>query len=203
MPVHSNDHTTPNLSLDSAPPFSPEGNASTEENTPTRNPRKREGFWGLSWTGVAALCLMVMMQLVACGSTDANGEGDTPPEDPPTEEPPASLFAVSPSEISYGEVDTEAEAEAVFTITNSGDAALEGTIQVNEGSEHFQASDTGSYEVAAGSDLEVTVTFAPAEEAELSGALRITHNADNAASPSAVTLAGVGVVELADPPARP
>ena len=197
MPFHSNDHTTPNLSLDSAPPFSPEENASTEENTPTRNTRKRGGFWGLSWIGVAALCLMVMMQLVACGSTDANDD------DPPTEEPPAPSFAVSPSEISYGEVDTEAEAEAVFTITNSGDAALEGTIQVNEGSEHFQASDTGSYEIAAGSDLEVTVIFAPAEEAELSGVLRITHNADNAASPSVVTLAGVGVVELADPPARP
>ena len=203
MPVHSNDHTTPDLSSenpspDSAPPFPPEGNAPTDENTPTRNPRKRGGFWGLSWIGVAALCLMVMMQLAACGSTDANDE-----EDPPSEDPPTPSFAVSPSEISYGEVDTEAEAEATFTITNGGDATLEGTIQVDEGSEHFRASDTGSYEVTAGSSLEVTVTFAPAEEAELSGALRIAHNADNTESPSIITLEGVGIVELADPPARP
>ena len=201
MPVRSNDHTTPDLSpnlssenpsLDSPASFFAEGNA------PTRNPRERRGFWGLSWIGAAALCLLVVTQLAACGSTDANGEGDTPPE-----ELSAPLFAVSPSEISYGDVDTEAEAEATFTITNGGDATLEGTIQVDEGSEHFHASDTGSYEVPAGSSLEVTVTFAPAEEAELSGALRIAHNADNTESPSIITLKGAGVVELADPPARP
>ena len=150
------------------------------------------------WTQIAVLCLAITVQLAACGSTDANDGEDPPPEDPP--EP---SFAVSPSEISYGEVDTEDQAEAVFTITNSGDAALEGRIEVEEGSDHFSASDTGSYEAAAGSDLEVTVTFAPQEEAELSGALRVTHNADNVGSPARVTLEGTGIVDLADPPGRP
>ena len=49
------------------------------------------------------------------------------------------------------------------------------------------------------SDLEVTVTFAPQEEAGLSGAFQITHNADNAASPARVTLEGTEIVDLADP----
>ena len=53
------------------------------------------------------------------------------------------------------------------------------------------------------SDLEVTVTFAPQEEAELSGALRVTHNADNAEGTVRVTLEGTGIVDLADPPGRP
>lgn len=151
----------------------------------------------LSWISTVVLCLALMMQLAACGSTDANDD-DGPPEDPP-----APSFAVSPSELSYGEVDTEEEAEATFTITNSGDAALEGRVEVEEGSDHFSTSDTGSYEVAAGSNLEVTVTFTPQEETELSGALQITHNADNVASPSRVTLEGTGIVDLADPPGRP
>jgi len=147
---------------------------------------------------VAVLCLTITVQLAACGSTDANDEGDIPPEPPP--EP---SFAVSPSEISYGEVDTEEEAEAVFTITNSGEAALEGRVEIEEGSDHFRTSDTGSYEVSAGSDLEVTVTFAPQEEAEFSGTLLVTHNAGNAESPSKLTLKGTGIVDLADPPERP
>ena len=146
---------------------------------------------------VAALCLALMVQVVACDSNGSNGD-DVPPEDPP--EP---SFAVSPSEISYGEVDTEAEATETLTITNSGDALLEGTIEIDAGGAHFRASETGSYEVAAGSSLEVTVTFAPENEAELDGTLTITHNAENTGSPSAVALAGTGIVDLADPPARP
>ena len=151
-----------------------------------------------SWMATALLSLMLAVTLTACGSTDANGETEDPPEDPP-----APSFAVSPSELSYGEVDTEASEEAVITISNSGDATLEGTIDVDEGSEHFSASETGSYEVAAGSSLEVSVTFAPGEEADLEGTLAITHNADTPGSPTAVALSGTGIVELADPPARP
>ena len=151
-----------------------------------------------SWIATALLGLMLAATLTACGSTDANDENDDPPEDPP-----APAFAVSPSELSYGEVDTEEAEEEVITISNSGDAALEGTIDVDAGSDHFSASQTGSYEVAAGSSLEVTVTFAPGEEADLEGALTITHNADTPESPTTVALSGTGIVEIADPPARP
>ena len=142
-----------------------------------------------SWIATALLGLMLAATLTACGSTDAN------------DEKPA--FAVSPSELSYGEVDTEEAEEEVITISNSGDAALEGTIDVDAGSDHFSASQTGSYEVAAGSSLEVTVTFAPGEEADLEGALTITHNTDTPESPTTVALSGTGIVEIADPPERP
>jgi len=142
-----------------------------------------------SWIATALLGLMLAVTLTACGSTDANDEN------------PA--FAVSPSELFYGEVDTEEAEEAVITISNSGDAALEGTIDVDAGSDHFSASQTGSYEVAAGSSLEVTVTFAPGEEANLDGALAITHNADAPGSPATVALSGTGIVDIADPPERP
>ena len=54
--------------------------------------------------------------------------------------------------------------------------------------------------MTAGSDFEVTVTFAPQEEDELSGAIEVTYNADNTESPSRVTLDGTGIVDLADPP---
>lgn len=146
-------------------------------------------FSVVSWMATALLGLMLAATLTACGSTDANDE--------------RPAFSVSPSELSYGEVDTEETEETVITISNSGDAALEGTIDVDAGSDHFSASQTGSYEVAAGSSLEVTVTFAPGEEADLEGALTITHNADTPESPTTVALSGTGIVEIADPPERP
>jgi len=145
-----------------------------------------------SWLATIVLGLLLMGTITACGSTDAN-------DDPP----PEAVFAVNPGSIDYGDVDTEASDEAVVTITNDGDAALEGTVELTSGGAHFSASETGSYEVAAGSSLEVTVTFTPSEEAELAGTLSITHNAENTSSPAEVSLSGTGIVELADPPDRP
>jgi hypothetical protein len=149
----------------------------------------------------ALLFLMLAATLTACGSTDAN-DNDDDPDDPPGTSP-APSFAVSPGAIDYGEVDTEASQDAVITITNSGDAALEGRIEVESGSNHFNTPDAGSYEIGAGSSLEVTVTFAPSAEADLEGRLSITHNAENTSSPAVVSLTGTGIVEIADPPARP
>ena len=143
-----------------------------------------------SLTAVALLCTVIAVQLAACGSTDANDEA-------------GPSLEVSPSELGYGEIDTEAEVEAVITITNNGDATLEGTIDVDEGSDYFSISSTGRYDVAAESSLEVTVTFEPKDEAELDGTLSITHNAENANSPLSVPLSGTGIVDLADPPGRP
>ena len=55
-----------------------------------------------SLTAVALLCMVIAVQLAACGSTDANDEA-------------GPSLEVSPSELGYGEVDTEAE--AVITIS--------------------------------------------------------------------------------------
>ncbi|MES3630949.1 MAG: choice-of-anchor D domain-containing protein [Longimonas sp.] len=152
------------------------------------------------WIATAVLGLLLIGTVTACGSTDANDEnGDPPPEEPA----PEAVFAVDPGSIDYGDVDTEETEEAVITITNDGDATLEGDIDIEDGAAHFSASETGSYEVTAGSSLEVTVTFAPEDEEELEGMLSITHNADNTSSPAEVSLSGTGIVELADPPDRP
>ena len=153
-----------------------------------------------TWIATVVLGLLLMGMVTACGSTDANDENGGPP---PEEPAPEAVFAVDPGSIDYGDVDTEATEEAVVTITNDGDAALEVAIDMEDGEAHFSASETGSYEVAAGSSLEVTVTFAPEDEAELEGTLSITHNAGNATSPAEVALSGTGIVELADPPDRP
>ncbi len=148
------------------------------------------------WIATAVLGLLLIGTVTACDSTtDANGENGDPPSE--------AVFAVDPGSIDYGDVDTEEAAEEVVTITNDGGATLEGNINVEDGAAHFSASETGSYEVSAGSSLEVTVTFAPEEEAELEGMLSITHNAGNVSSPAEVSLSGTGIVELADPPDRP
>ena len=154
-----------------------------------------------SWMATALLFLMLAATVTACGSTDAN-DNDDDPDDPPGTSPAPSL-AVSPGALDYGEVDTEASQDAVITIANNGDAALEGRIEVESGSSYFTTPDTGSYEIGAESSLEVTVTFAPSAEADLEGRLSITHNAENTSSPAVVSLTGTGIVEIADPPARP
>lgn len=151
-----------------------------------------------SWLAVALFFLTLATGVAGCGSTDAN-EG----EDDPPETSPSPSFAVSPGNVSYGDVDTENSEEAVVTITNNGDVVLEGRIEIASGADHFSTSESGNYDVASGSTQEVTVTFSPNAEGDLNGSLSITHNAENTSSPAVVSLSGRGIVELADPPNRP
>ena len=108
--------------------------------------------------------------------------------------PPSPVIDLSGVEFKFAQVQIDDSASKILTISNKGEGDLEATLAVS-GDDVFTV-DPASITVVAGEKGEVTVTFAPVAEKEYSGTITITSN-DPANPEKTVTVAGVGVVEVA------
>ena len=101
----------------------------------------------------------------------------------------APIFSLSTNEIDFEEIGIDGETTTeVFTISNLGNAALTGTIDVTE---DFTISAT-SFDIPAGENVEVEVTFAPTELIEYTGTVSISSN-DTTNPEATINLIGEGV----------
>ena len=99
----------------------------------------------------------------------------------------APIFSVNVTEIDFGEIAPNETATETFTISNLGNAELNGTIDVTE---DFEIS-VSEYSLAIGENIEVTVSFTPEAAGEYTGSVAITSNDTN--NPEAtITLSGTG-----------
>ena len=114
-----------------------------------------------------------------------NGEG--------TEQVDVNII-VSPSTLSFGQVEINQSSDQNVTITNSSSStgSLSGSITIT-GSSYSIYSGGGSYSLSAGQSKTVTVRFSPTSTGSKSGTLSISHNATNVSSPSTVSLNGEGI----------
>ncbi|MGB5237986.1 MAG: choice-of-anchor D domain-containing protein, partial [Flavobacteriaceae bacterium] len=104
-----------------------------------------------------------------------------------------SEIAVSDEVLLFNDVFVGAERSRTLTITNNGLALID-ISSITSDNTDFTA-DPSSGQLAAGEELEVTVTFTPSTTGSINGILSINSNASNAALVE-VVLNGVGV----DPP---
>ena len=81
-------------------------------------------------------------------------------------------LAVTPADAArdFGDVNTGATAEAVFTVKNTGGGTLTGAASLS-GDAVFQFSGSSTYSLAAGTSASVTVRFAPDKKGDFSGTL--------------------------------
>ena len=102
-------------------------------------------------------------------------------------------IAVAPTTLAFGDVVAGASGSQTFTISNTGNAALTGTVALATGtSTEFAASPTTFNIAAGGQPVTVTATYAPTAVGADPGALTITSN-DPARPSLDVTVSGTGV----------
>lgn len=106
--------------------------------------------------------------------------------------PAAPRIAVSPTSLSFGNVTIGNPTPRTFTISNTGTAALTGTVARASGTSAEYAASPASFNLAAGASQVVTVTYGPTGTGADAGALTVASN--DAASPTvSVSLSGTGV----------
>jgi hypothetical protein len=104
----------------------------------------------------------------------------------------APRVAVSPTSLGFGNVTLGTSSEKTFTVSNTGNATLTGTVARAAGTSTEYTVSPATFSVAAGSSQVVTVTYAPADVASDAGSVVVSSN--DAASPSvSVGLSGAGV----------
>ncbi len=143
-------------------------------------------------TAVFGLCALLLVVMTACGDDDpVNGMDD-----------PEGELAVSVTSIDFGEVDEGESASEDFTIENTGDADLEGSVALAAGSDNFEiTSGEGSFNLSAGASQTITVTYTPSSVDPHDGTVSISHDGSNQ-SPVDVALEGEGI-GIPGPPDRP
>ena len=99
----------------------------------------------------------------------------------------APIFSLSNSEIDFENVALNETATETFTISNLGNAELTGDIET---AENFEV-DITTFAIAAGENVEITVSFTPTEAMPYSGTINITSNDTNASS-ATVEVTGTG-----------
>ncbi|HEU4382595.1 MAG TPA: choice-of-anchor D domain-containing protein [Anaeromyxobacteraceae bacterium] len=103
----------------------------------------------------------------------------------------APHIAVSPTSLGFGNVTVGTPSSQTFTISNTGNATLTGTIARASGSTEFTFTPS-SFNVAAGGSQGVSVTYAPSAAGADTGSLTVSSN--DAANPNvSVALSGTGV----------
>lgn len=107
-------------------------------------------------------------------------------------------FSLEPNEHDFGEVTVGQAETQEFTLENKGASPMEGEVQLTESSaDVFSITEgKGSYQLNSGETRAITVEFSPSDQTSYSGALSITHNADNEESPFEVSLQGDGADRL-------
>ena len=107
------------------------------------------------------------------------------------------IATISPAPLAFGDVSTGTVATDVLTLSNTGNAALEGISVSGFAGVFTQQASTCGTSLAAGADCTITVQFAPDEEIEYSGdtGAEISVTASNVAAVtnSPVTVSGSGV----------
>ncbi len=106
--------------------------------------------------------------------------------------PAAPRIAVSPLALAFGNVTVGSPAARTFTISNTGTAALTGTVARAAGTSAEYAVSPASFNVAAGGNQVVTVTYTPTGIGADAGSITVTSN-DPTAPTTSVTLSGTGV----------
>ncbi len=104
-------------------------------------------------------------------------------------------LTISTPSIKFGIVSIGQNLDHSCTIRNSSTstANLTGSVILN-GSGFSIISGDGSFDLAPGDSIKVTIIFAPTSATGYSGSLKITHNATNQSSPTTVTLSGTGQI---------
>lgn len=106
--------------------------------------------------------------------------------------PAAPKIAVAPTALSFGNVTVGSSTPKTFTISNTGTAPLTGTVARAGGTSSEYTVSPASFNVSAGGNQVVTVTYAPADTNTDGGSITVTSN--DATSPSvSVALTGAGV----------
>lgn len=106
--------------------------------------------------------------------------------------PAAPRIAVAPTSLAFGNVTVAASSPLTFTISNTGTAALTGTVARASGTSTEFAVSPASFNVAAGGSQVVTVTYGPTGTGADAGSIAVSSN-DTTAPTSSVTLSGTGV----------
>jgi uncharacterized protein (TIGR03382 family) len=110
-------------------------------------------------------------------------------------------IAVAPATLAFGDVNVGASGSQTFTISNTGNATLTGSVALAGGtSSEFGASPTTFSIAAGGQPVTVTATYAPTAAGTDSGAVTVTSN-DAARLTLDLTVSGTGV-EQGQPPAQ-
>lgn len=112
------------------------------------------------------------------------------------EQAAAPSVVVSEAALDLGEVIIFRDASGSFTIENTGNAPLTGSLEIvgDDAADFSLEEGAESFSVEAGTNLEVTVTFAPETTGEKSAELRVTHDAQNLSSPVTVALSGTALI---------
>ena len=109
-----------------------------------------------------------------------------------------------PNSTDFGVIQVDStSAPLTFPIVNTGDAYLDGEVQlVGRDSTQFRVHGEGRFRLASQQPHEVTVIFAPTSRGSKEAELVITHDAPGAENPFAVSLRGTGgVPRIAELPA--
>ena len=104
--------------------------------------------------------------------------------------PPSPVIKVTPAvtETDFGEVNTGAHADAVYTVMNNGGAALNGAASLS-GAAQFQFVGASTYSLATGASTTIAVRFTPGKKGGFSGTLSFGGNGGSVT----VALTGAGV----------
>lgn len=147
----------------------------------------------LRYPSVGIAVLLLSVTLLACGGDDGPTNGIDDPE---------GELSASVASVDFGQVAVEESVTETFTVENTGDAVLEGSVGLVAGDEHFaiDAGD-GGFTLDPGASLSITITYAPATVDNHTGTVSVNHNGSNA-SPVDVELTGEGT-GIPDPPDRP
>jgi len=113
---------------------------------------------------------------------------------------PARDISISPTLVDFGSVTVGQSSFQTLTVTNltTSTAQLTGTISTTPSNSLFTViSGGGDFSLSPGQSRRVTLSFTPTTAGvSSSGTLSITHNANNLASPTIVTLEGAGLAPV-------
>jgi hypothetical protein len=108
------------------------------------------------------------------------------------------FVALSPSSLSFGDVQVGSFKDLIVTVTNNGSAALSGSITGASSNDYAILAGGGSYSINSGESKAIAVRLTPISEGSKTDTLSISHNASNESSPISVALTGNGVVISTD-----
>lgn len=103
--------------------------------------------------------------------------------------PAAPKVGVSPTSLAFGDVTVGTSSTRSFAISNTGNAALTGTVSLASAQYSITPA---SFNVAAGGSVSVTVTFSPTAVAQANSSVTVSSN-DIATPTVAVAVTGSGV----------